>query len=354
MNKKQTKNKQKEIDYWRIIKKAFNITLKNRFLWVFGILTALTSGGGGGGNFGGGGGLEEDKLKEMASQGEWMDFWNKLGDFFHQHLVLILVAAGLLLLVFLALKVLGIISEAALVLAVNKIDNRLSVNFSSAFKLGFKKFWPVVFIKIITALIALVSLFVISSPIIFFFVTRAFWIAVPMLILGIFLFVFIAIFLGVVCRLAILLAVLSNHSVLSAYGEAYLLMSKKIGKVILMYLINLAASMIGGIATVTIIMGLLIIGALLGLLSFFTFNIPGAVGTGILFLLVIIAGAVFIKGIRLVFEYSMWVLFFKEINGEKIQERQKEKSRLKKIAAKAPVNQQLVKSSKISPLEREK
>ena len=239
-------------------------------------------------------------------------------------LTLILLIGGILFLIFIAIKILALISRGALIDGINKLDSKKKANFKSSFKVGIKKFWKILGIGLVAILIILATLLVISSPIVLFFVFKSYILGSILAVLGIFLFVLIATILSFVSRLAVLFAVCANFSVFSSYKEAYDLLTKKIGPVLMVWIIEIILKIIIGFISFFLFLSLIISQVLIGVSLYLTLKVAGLIVSVIFSLLVLLTIGIIWNGIVQVFLQSVWVLFFKEIATQKIKS-QKEK-----------------------------
>jgi hypothetical protein len=132
------------MDHFKILQRAFKITLNYRMLWVFGLLLALTMGGSGGG--GGGGGSPssfsnpdfENNLPWM--DGNWPNNWPSM-----ENIVGTLIAIGVALIC--VMIILGIIStfvryvaETSMIRMVDRYEeDGTKLSFRAGWKLGWSR-----------------------------------------------------------------------------------------------------------------------------------------------------------------------------------------------------------------------
>lgn len=293
-------------------------------MWIFGIFIALTSGGSGGGNIGGNF-SGEDMEKNLESWQKKVgivnsaDILQAVNFFLLSHWVIILSIGIILFLIIIAINVFALISRGALIDGINKLDTKIKTGFKDAFKVGANRFWRLLGINFTIGSFALIVATIIATPIIFFFLTKTYAVAIILLILGIILFLFILILLSLISRFAFLFTVCVNQGVFASLSSAYSLLIKKTTKIIIAWLIGIALNLVIGMATLFILLPFIIIGTLIAGTSLAIFNIVGLIMSivTLVFLLIIIGS--FLKGVSLVFVQSFWVLFFKEVAGEKIK-----------------------------------
>ncbi|MCA1730607.1 MAG: hypothetical protein LC751_14750 [Actinobacteria bacterium] len=149
------------MNYGALIKDAFWLTLRNRYLWFFGFVAAGTVGAA---NFnfpsGGSGGFDDGGFGDPTSTPGF-----DLSQWIVDNLALILAIAVLVVLIGLVFIVLSLISQGALAESVAAIDRGESRRFSSAFRAGLSNFWRVLGYYLLFLLISLGLLLVIGVPI---------------------------------------------------------------------------------------------------------------------------------------------------------------------------------------------
>jgi hypothetical protein len=326
------KSPENQINYLAIIKKSVGITVKNRFLWIFGIFIALTSGTGNiGSNFGGQKWEENlNSWKEKMNFGDEEQIYQKIVNFWEGYSIFIILIGVLLFLFGVAIYIFKLISHGALIDGINKIDSKIQSNFKKSFSTGLQKFWRLLGINLTILVFILITVFTIAAPIIFFFSIDNSSAAFTLLFLGILLFLLISIFFSLIAKLAYLFTICVNQKVFESLGSAYDLLRLKMAKIIIAWIIELVCSFLMGTVSFFVLTPFIIIGIITGGFFLATFNLIG------LILLIVCLFSLFIifesllGGLYLVFIKSFWVLFFKEIAGEKI------KSKKRKIKNKVP------------------
>jgi hypothetical protein len=137
------------MDYGQIIKQAWEIAWKRRYLWLFGLVTGL----GGGGSFPGGG----DNLKNNEAVASAVSWFTE-----HPGIILaVVLIGGLLLLIHI---ILVFISYGALIRSVAEIARQGQSNFDSALNAGLKYFWRNVGISLVIGFYAVMLMGVVLVP----------------------------------------------------------------------------------------------------------------------------------------------------------------------------------------------
>jgi len=241
------------MDYLAIIKKAYQITLKNKFLWIFGILA------------GGYGGLRtfnvgspnyqtssEDFSKAFPAF-DWASFWANYGGLI---LTLLVILAILAIIMF----ILNVISQGALVGSVDKLSEGQKSNFKDGFRTGAHQFWRILGMSIIYLLMILASLIVLVGPIVISVINKLYIIAV--IWGGLLFFVCLAfwILVGLIYPYSLRVIVLKTYGVWESIRDSLHFFRDHWKEVVVIYLLLLAIGLGFGIA---LVFGILIVGGIL-------------------------------------------------------------------------------------------
>jgi hypothetical protein len=148
------------MDYGGILKRTWEITWRNKALWILGILASCNGGGrggAGGGNFSGGNfrgqGLgDAGQAFEQFADNE--TFW-----------VVVAIAAIVLLGLSLLFLALGVIGQGGLIAAFHKADQGVTLSLAEAFRYGVERFWRMLGLQIIVGLVFLVLFLILLLPI---------------------------------------------------------------------------------------------------------------------------------------------------------------------------------------------
>ncbi len=298
------------MDYFGIIKKAYEITIKHKFLWIFGILA------GGYGGFRGfsssinysdtGSGFEKG-LNSLTNQ-SWQTFWGIWGGL----IIGGLVALGLLAIAFF---VLNIISQGALVSGAEKLSKKEKADFHSAFSVGWRNFWRVWGMAILYLLMILASLIVWIVPAAVAFVTGA--IAVGIIWAALFFFVDLAfwILIGLISPYSLRIIVLKKMGVWESIRESLHFFRDHWVQVVLMYLLLFAFGMAYGLA---FLLAILITGSILLAIGYglFLASIVAAIIYGLVVGLALVVTLIIIGGVYNTFYSTTLTLTYLELKGK--------------------------------------
>ncbi len=254
------------MNYGDLVRDAFRITLRNRYLWFFGFFA-----GGTGTNFvgnvpSGGSNFNFDDFRRSGAglSGLTAQVGQGLSE-----TVLILGIVVVVLVIALFFIILAIISQGALADSVAALDRGEGRRFGSAFTSGMGNFWRVLGYYVVFFLIALGLLMVIAIPVALliggtFAATQSTGVrvsvAVVVGILAILLLIVVFIPLSIVGQYALRDIVVRRERVLGSVGSGYGLFRHNIGRSLLLWLIQLGLSIGIGIAFILL---LLIVGLIL-------------------------------------------------------------------------------------------
>lgn len=299
------------INYFSILKNAWKITWHNKYLLWFGFFLALAEVG----NYLNYSFNEGEKLNEIS---------RKMLDFLAQNTGWAIGAAIFLLLVFLVLAILAMISRGALIKSTARISKGEKTSFKEGFKEGKKYFWKIFSIGFVIGLFVLATLLVLLIPIVFLIYNKAYLIAVPLAALAALIIiplVFLASFLKIY---GYIYAVTGDISFWPAIENAYALLRKNIWPTIVMLLIFFLLNVFLAIAILFILLPLFIIFLTGGALLFLILKDLGIIIVGGIATLTLFVGILFFKSIYKVFSQATWLLFFQEIASPKTEEKVEE------------------------------
>ncbi|NLZ74335.1 hypothetical protein GX917_00260 [Candidatus Falkowbacteria bacterium] len=226
--------------YRSILKQAWAIVWKHKYLWIFGLFASLAAAGGT---------MEYQFLTDSLSQGiidsSYLNLVNilTLGNFFKlfslgianlfsQNIIFILNAITLLLLFLLLISLLvwlAITCQAALVDNVKKISTSKKKNITFSFRDGLtqgaKHFWPVLGLNILTKALVFLAFFIVSLPLLFLVGSNSYVFVIIYTILFT-IFIPVAVSCSLVVKYAISYCILENYSLVKSIKSAWELFKK--------------------------------------------------------------------------------------------------------------------------------
>jgi len=270
--------------YRLILKQALQITLKYKYLWLFGLFAALTAAGGSweynllsqgfGKNLIDSSYLQLEKilaaLELIVNFGNGLivliksDFWNILNA-----LTLILLT-GLFLFCFIWLS---ISSQGALINALKKIlkgkQKSQLISYRENLTVGHKNFWPVLMMNILIKFLIIFSFFIVSIPLLLLSLKDFSGLIFIYIILFV-LFVPLATGFSLMMKYAISYQIFEGYGFFKSIEKAYNLFKKNwlvsLEMAVILFLISFAAALIFALALSILLLPILITGLAINVL----------------------------------------------------------------------------------------
>jgi hypothetical protein len=253
------------MNYGDLIRDAFRITLRNRYLWFFGFFA-----GGTGSNFGGNLSSSRNFNPENWQRSDLSGLTAQVGQGLGTAVLIfgIVVVALLLVLLFI---IMAAISQGGLADSVAAIDRGEGRRFGSTWASGIANFWRVLGYFVVFFLIAIGLLVVIGIPVALliggtFAATQSIGarvtVAVLVGIVAILLLIVVFIPLAIIGQYALREIVVGRERVLASVRSGYGIFRRNLGRSLLLWLIQLGISIGIGIALLLL---LLIVGLVLAI-----------------------------------------------------------------------------------------
>lgn len=284
------------MDYTKIIKDSWNMSIKHRYLWVFGVFAGM-----------GGGMSYPGDMKEARNNEMFSTAWSWLWD--HPAMAVMIIAGlGILLLIHF---ILAFISYGALIKGAAQVEQEGKSNFDSALNAGLKYFWPNVGIALMVGLLTMGMIGVIMLPFIAMMaaggaglkVVAVIWLILCILpaILGIFILVLVAALAARVC-------VLEDKGVMDSMKLAWQMCRENISESAALGGISIALGIGISMAITVGVIALAIPFIILGVINIWLGLIPGGlVGVVLIMLLACVYG---------VFTSAYWTLGYLQIKAK--------------------------------------
>jgi len=310
--------------YRTILKKSWELTKKYKWLWFFGLFTALLGNGG-----------EVNTLiqsNKLANAPEYLMRWKEIITFFDVRLLLelfmerlsiapmqtILALAAYLVLFLLIIWVITI-SQGALIDAIGSLNENKETNFRKALRSGQDKFWLVLGLNLITKFVIYFVLIVLALPFAVLYLLNTSQTAIVFItLLAFIILVPVGIIISFILKFALAYVVLKNQKTLPSFVLAWRLFVNNwlicIEMAIVLFMINVAVGLLLVIFIVLVSLPFLGLIVLIYLLQEVFF-----VNTVVALLLLIIAIPLMLVGATLAtFQYGSWVLLFQKLQRGKI------------------------------------
>lgn len=293
------------MDYFGIIKKAFKINLKNKFLWIFGILA------GGAAGFNG--------FNYNSDSSTFKTFWSKftntdfsqfdLASFWDHHGAAVIAITIIFLILSIVFFVLNLMSQGALVGGIEKIETGEKTDFYKSFKLGYKKFWRIWALNITLLLAVLISLSLFVIPTCLLVISGAYVSAAVMGFLLFFVNLLFWIVVAFISPYALRIVVLRKLTVFQSIRQALHFVRDNLAEVIVTYLLLAAISFAVGLVAIIV---LVIVLGLMGIIGFgiYFVSVPATILFGFLALFAILIVSIIFSGVYSSFHSSVLTLTY--------------------------------------------
>ncbi len=325
------------MDFVKILKRSFAITVRYRALWLFGFILAL-AGGGGGGNFnpggsssyragGNGGGPSGPTPGPYPGGPQWLEVGT----------ILLIVAAivAFIILIVTVLMILQALARTAIIGMVDEVEETEQTSVRSGFHiLWSRRGLNLLLIEALTAIawIIVAPAMVITAllPGALVLTGNVVLIVGGVLAAGILLLIVIAILtiVGVAFSMVMEIVrrecVLGEKGVLESIRDGILTVRYHLADVGLMWLLMTGISIAWSIVMIPVGIVCLILGLLIGgppaILAYAASHswVAAAVIGAPLFLIAMILPLTFINGLYLVFQSSAWTLTYREIRAQEV------------------------------------
>jgi hypothetical protein len=306
------------INYIQILKDAWQLTWKNKFLWWFGLLIAIANPGGLNFNTGGGNKKIDDTTIQKAS------------DFMAQNMHWIIAGAIALIILIIILMIVSIIARAGLIKSINSISKNKPTGFRTGIKEGKKYLGRLFRLGLTIFFLIFASVIVLAVPVVFVFINKAIITGVFLSILAFIILIPVIVLCSFLKAYGDIYVVLGELSAWNALEKAYELFRKNILASIIMWLLFIPIGFALMLAIIMIIVPLAIIFLAAGFGLHFLAGTTGAIITACVGVICFLAIVLSIRSIYETFIQSAWYLFFLEIATPKVEEKVEEAALEKK------------------------
>ena len=303
------------MDYGELIKSAFWISLRNRYLWFFGFFAGGSSFNFSGNIPTGGGGFDSDPGGSELSPA--LALQPGQGIFDNTALLVGIVALAVLLTI--VVLFFSLVSQGALAEGVAAVDRGEARRFGSSFRAGLSSFWRVLGYYVLFLLISLGFLLLIALPLVLlsvgvFAATESLGARVGSVVLaallGISLLIVVFVPLFIIGQFALRRIVVHREGVLGSIGDGYRVFRRNPGSSLLVLLLSIGLALGVGISLliVTLIVGLILFlpTIALGVAGYST----AAIATGVVAALILVPLFLVASGAVGTFNHAYWTLAY--------------------------------------------
>src|SRR3989339_334215 len=311
--------------YRPILKVAWQIIWRAKYLWFFGFFAAFVAASG---EFN----LMINNFSDLNSES---GFANSLKDLYTQGLLgnfgshfidllkslnpgaWLLVALLFLLLLFFVW--LSTVSEAGVIMGAYREYRKQPSDFMLSFKAGRQNFWPVFWLNLLGKVFVYAALFILSAPLLWIYLKTAntTWQLILFLISFVILIPVSAI-ISFLIKYAVMYAVLRKEKISGAIKNGWQLFLKNWVVSLEMAILMFLVSIMFGLAMIVLAIVLAIPLALI-LYVIYTLNVAGSALAAVLIALIFLAIIFFVIGAMLsTYQLTAWVLLFDRLNESQV------------------------------------
>ena len=302
------------MDFGEVLRKTWDISWRNKGLWILGILAGCSASGRG--NFGSssssarGYNFDYDKAPDFFGDPNYWDFGRR------EEGVIIPIILGLFclaLIVAIVVFVLGVIGQSGLIAGFKKADDGADVSFSEALSDGLQYFWKLVGIRILFFLLGIGFVF---ALIMLFLIVGIGTLGIGLICLVPLICLLIPFGMAVdsYIILTMVAAVEEDLGVFEAFGRSWNTFKENLGPVVVMILI-----LILGFGILAMLISLpfffVLFPVLTGLILGTDASLVSGIVIGILCALAAIPLLVVIYGLISTYTTGAWTLTYRRLNG---------------------------------------
>jgi hypothetical protein len=315
------------MQYGELISRSLSLVWRHKYLWLLAILGgADVASGGFGGNFGSAGnglnGLNGGSGSTAGGPTGPNEAAQAIGQFLQDNIGLIVIGAVLLVIVAIAWFLLSCVTTGALVRASAEHDADRPFGLGPAWRAGVGTFWTILGLRLIGLLLGVVVVALVATMVGLGVVlaandqTAALAVVIAVGIVLAFAAIVAAILIGLVFILAVRAAVLEQRGAVAALGRGFQLLRMRLGRVLLVWIIQIALAIGAGLAIAVVLIPVILIAAGIVFVAAASGGPGVAVLVGIPFGLLVIAVAIVGGGLGGSYLSTYWTLAFRRLELE--------------------------------------
>lgn len=311
--------------YRPILKNAWQILWKAKYLWFFGLFAVLIGNTGELNlvidNFSS---ISESVvtlrgLKDIYVQGVFGNFSSNVNQLFVNFNFSVLVLVLMLLILFIFLVWLSIISQTGLINGAYKEYRKQSSDFINSFKKGRQNFWKVLAINLIGKIIIYGILLIIGLPLTLIYLKQASEISQLLFIMLSFIILIpLAVIISFLIKYAVIFAVIKKEKVCQAIKDSWNLFIKNwiisIEMAVILFLVTILAGIIMVLAAIVLAIPLSLV-----IYIFYALQIQGLLMLSVILALSILIILLFwLAALLSTYQMTCWVLLFDRLTESQV------------------------------------
>ncbi len=292
------------MDYIALFKRAWHITFKYKFLWLFGLFLGISANFTGGTNYN----FEKEESTEV---------YKNLQNFLAENFIWLIVLSSILLALFLIFIFLRIASEGALISSINQVEEKEEINLARSFKLGLHYFWKILAIKFLFGFSLFVAFIIIGAPTAILFILNMPLRGFVLLLLGLIIFIPLFIIFSFIIIFSLRFAVIKKQRVIKAIKSGFKIFRENIGPTLITFLILFGINAVTSIILILFFLFLILIfgvpSLILGGVLYSTFGLIIPIILLYFGVLIFISTSFLINAILNTYNSALWTLTFRKI-----------------------------------------
>jgi hypothetical protein len=290
----------KNIQYIDLLKESFNVTWKNRFLWLLGFFILL-------GSVGSNLNVSGDSSSQVESGVQIFSTLIK------DNPILFAFFGVLVVVIILALFILRIVAIAGIIKAINDVNLYKQLSIRAILKEGRRYLWRLLMLEFIVGFALVFVVIVLAAPVIYLFSIKATLFAYLVTILAVLIVTPLVLLAFYLIKYAGMFIVLADEKIRISLEAAHAIFMQNIKDSLIMGIMSIG---LGIALVISIIYIFLIFGIVFGILGFIIYLIFAKIGAIIVLvlacLLAVLVVLLFLSWYQS-FMYAFWLLFFRQI-----------------------------------------
>jgi hypothetical protein len=300
----------KNINFQEIIKQAFSLTWKNKFMWIFGFLVFLGS-------------ITSSINFQNGNSAKDASATASLTTFIQAHPILFVSLTVLLVIIIIALFLLKIIATTSIIKSANNITLYKQLSIWTILLESRKYLKKLFLLEIIVSIAMFVVVITLSIPVVYLFFLDAKVFAFFALAIAIIIFIPLLILAFYLLKYSYFYIVLGDFEIRLAIESAYSTIVKNFKESLLMGVVSIGLQIVFVFLCLLTVFATFIIFAPLGYLTYLLFAKIGAIILAILGVITLILFVLILFSWYIAFLQTVWLLFFQQISFEKNDDKEK-------------------------------
>jgi len=301
--------------YWQLVSRSFAIAWRHKYLWLLALFAGES---GGGASFNSGTSQPVGTTRRNGNVPDFGAIPHHVSNWFSQNLGLVVLVAILLIVLWIAFFVLAAVCEGAVVRASAEHDAERPFGLRVAWRCGVATMGTIIRLRLLLIVLGLpvfiVLVALVAGLIVSIVNNNVGAIVADVLISVLFILAAIpyAIYLGFLNRLGARAAVLEQLGARAALGRAHRLVRKRLGRVLLVWLVSIATAFAVSLCAAVLLAVLVVPATLLAIFAFTTGSAVLWVAVALI-ALILLPVVLLVEGFVLAQGSTYWTIAFRRL-----------------------------------------